>query len=255
MYVAGRLSRVTSDPAVLVPLRAFRIAPRKPYLVVGTDEVGVRLPGWFGGTPWRVPLALVGVADLTAVVSGPPEGAPLAEPVVVPFLYTTNAVPAPNLALVFREPVPAPRFRYLVRQQAHADVPKRGARGGRPAGRYVDGLLLRAVDPAVAVETLVAAGAERVADPDAWLAARRELVTDPAERAGLVAAGARFRRVGRVGAGIGCAGVAIAISGLWLGDAWGRAGTVAALCGFGLHQAAGYAAMRHWIRHRGVRRS
>ena len=53
-------------------------------------------------------------------------------------------------------------------------------------GCLADGVLLRVADSAAAVSWLQSAGAERVDDPDRWLADHRALITDPRERRAVV---------------------------------------------------------------------
>lgn len=178
-----------------IPLRAYWFVPRKPWLAVDGTDLVVRVPGWWGGRTWRAPLAGGAVADLDMVVDpGEVEPGYYEEPVVTPYLATTSMVSTPNVAVVFRDPVPVPHLRLLAWDQRRAEIPKRPARGDRPAGRYVDGVMVRAAEPHAAVEALVAAGAERTTDPDGWLRDRRAAVTDPALVAELDRAGRSVTR-------------------------------------------------------------
>jgi hypothetical protein len=233
----------------VIPLQAYRVAPRKPWVRVAGDAVTFRLPGWFGGRTFAVPLADVGVVDLDLVQDAPAADVVYAEPVVVPYVYTTGPMTAPNLRLVFRRPVALPPFRFVVRQMGAEPAPKRAARGDRPAGRYVDGLLLRAADPRAAVAQLAAAGAERVTDVDGWLAAHRPLVTDPERVAGLAAVQRRFARAGRAGTALASAGLAGAVAGgvTHHDGVVGVAGAVL-VAGLATHQAAARLAERRWFR-------
>lgn len=167
-------------PAARVPLRSYRFAPRKAWLAVDGADVVVRVPGWWGGKTWRAPLAGSAVADLDLVdAAGGIVAGYFEEPVFTPYVHSTNQLTDPNVGLVFATPVPVPNLRLLVRDGLGDEIPKRPATGERPAGRYVDGIMVRAVDPRAAVEALVAAGAERTADPDGWLRARRAAVNEP----------------------------------------------------------------------------
>ena len=216
---------------VVIPLRSYRLA-RRAWLRVSGDRLYVRAPGWWGGREWSVSLSLV------AVVEGEPAQETLyAEPIVTPYVYTTSMLAPPNLVLVFSEPLPVPDLRRLVRGQLSAEFPQRPLRDGRPAGRYTDGLLFRAVDPAMAVESLVAAGAARVGDPDDWLRRGREVVTDPAAIETDDRVDRAARRAGRACAGIGAAGVALVVANDRIGDWAGATGTVLAAGAFVVHQA------------------
>jgi hypothetical protein len=58
-----------------------------------------------------------------------------------------------------------------------------GYRSSRSAdGARVDGVLLRAADTASAMNVLRRAGVTVTADPEGWLAAHREVITDPVAR-------------------------------------------------------------------------
>ena len=241
----------------VIPLRAYRIAPRKPWLRIDGDLVVVRAPAWFGGKTFAAPIASTGVVDLDLVQESPEvDDVVFEEPVVTPYLYTSGPMTQPNMGLVFAEPVLLAPFRWIVRSQSSEIAPKRSARGGRPAGHYVDGLLLRAVDPKAAVEALVAAGAEPVVAPDAWLAARRARVEDPGVVAEMAAKERRFTRAGRIGAVLFFGGLASAFAlDTWVSEDAAVPAFVAALVGAVLHQGTAFLSERAWFRPRvGVRR-
>jgi len=165
----------------LIPLKAYRIAPRKPWVAVVDGLVTFRLPGFLGKRTFSTPIGNVGAVDPRLLgESAVAEDVVYEMPIVVPYAYTTSATTAPNVGVVFREPVAVPTP-LLLRQRVDELAPKRGATADLPAGRYVDGLLLRAVDPDTAIETLAVAGAERVVDPDAFFAAHRAIESDPRE--------------------------------------------------------------------------
>lgn len=91
-----------------------------------------------------------------------------------------------------------PRLRFVASAASNVDLPF-GYRSSRSKeGAKVDGALLRAVDPAAALERLREAGAEVTTDPTLWLAEHRTLVTDPAQREALVAQDARFARLSAI---------------------------------------------------------
>ena len=236
----------------VIPLKSYRIAPRKPWLRIDVDAVVMRMPSWFGGRTFSVPLASTGVVDLDLVQESPEvEGTVYAEPVVIPYVYTTGPATLPNLGLVFAEPVPLPKLRWLVASQVSGDVPKRSARDGRPAGRYVDGLLLRAVDPQTAIELLAASGAERVTAPEAWLDARRARIEDPEVVAEMEAKDRRFTWTGRIGATLFFGGLASAFAlDAWVSEDAAVPAFVVAGAGAVLHQGAAYLSERAWFRPR-----
>ena len=164
----------------VVPLKSYRLTWRKPWLAVEGGVVTFRLPGFFGGKTFSTPVSNVGVVDprLLGEEPGTAEDVVFEVPVVVPYAYTTSAMTVPNVGLTFREPVRLP-MPLLLRSRVDALAPKRGAVGGLPPGRYVDGLMLRAVDPDAAIAALAGAGAERVLEPEAWFVAHRAHETDP----------------------------------------------------------------------------
>ncbi|HEX8004465.1 MAG TPA: hypothetical protein VF519_17390 [Mycobacteriales bacterium] len=237
----------------VIPLKVYRIVPRKPWIAVDGGVVTFAFPAWFGSRTFSTPVANVGVVDLELVEEMPAaEETWFAEPLNVPYVYTTGPGTLPNLGLAFREPVAVPAFRLLVRQQSSEVAPKRSARGGRPAGRYLDGLTVRAVDPRTAVEALAAAGAERVTDPDAWYLAHRERLTDPAAIDAARTSERRFalaERGGWVLMGLGAVG--LAAGGLGHVDAAGLAGGVLLGAGLLLQSGSEWLAERRAFRSRG----
>ena len=227
-----------------IPLRAFPLVPRKPELRAEGGVLTFRLPGWFGSTTFSTPLSNVAVAALDAAEDMGPDVV-LAEPLVIPYVYTSSATKPPNIGLAFAEPVALPAFRLLVRQQANELAPKRPAREGRPAGRYVDGMVLRAVDPAAAVAALAEAGAVPVSNPTAWLVERRELVTDPVLAADIERREERSVRWENALFAVGAAGFATLVAGgAWLGDGVMAAGGVTMLAALGAQQVLAWRAER-----------
>lgn len=237
----------------VIPLKAYRVAPRKPWLAIEGGEVRLKVPAWFGGATFATPVSNVGVVDPALAQPSPEvDDVVFEEPLVLPYLYTTGPATAPNVGLVFAEPVRTPGLRWLVLSQLSEDLPKRPERDGRPAGRYVDGVMLRAEDPAAAVEALAAAGAERVTAPDAWLAARRRQVTDPDVIADREAAGRRFTWTARSGLALFAGGIGAAIA----SERWGSptvsdVALAVGLAGGAVHQVATYLDNRFWFRPRG----
>ncbi|MFP5308230.1 MAG: hypothetical protein ACLGIR_01460 [Actinomycetes bacterium] len=187
-----------------VPLRSYRLAPRRSRIELDGATAHLRLPGWFGRRVWSVPIRTAAVIDLTDDA----DGSVLSDEVVfarrlrIPYLWTTGPATAPTIALLFAEPQRIPPLRWMLAFASGVDLPV-GIRASRSAaGATLDGVLLRAVDPEAAVASLVAGGAERVTEAGgvAWLAARRQLRTDPAEVAALEEAVAALEGRGRIAA-------------------------------------------------------
>jgi hypothetical protein len=138
----------------------------------------LRLPGIFGGRKvWKL-----NVADVAVVDTEPPSSDDTGddwvfeEPVIIPFAATTSQNVNPNLELLFKTPQRIPSLRMFGAQTIELFYfESRSA-----AGVQIDGLDLRAEDAVAAVETLAAAGVERVDRTGAWLRRHRRVTQDPA---------------------------------------------------------------------------
>jgi hypothetical protein len=144
-------------------------------------SVDIEVPRWLGTAGMQVKVEEVGVADLSAVGWGT-RGDVFRNPLALPYLATRSRYDQPNLVLLFRTP-----------QRLPAGASGRiGSRQG-----LVDGLTLRAADPAGAAAALTEGGAIGVGDPSLFLRQHREVVDDPAERAALLhgdSSGSRLRQ-------------------------------------------------------------
>jgi hypothetical protein len=169
---------VLSGPsASRIVLRYYRLFARTPYIEVAAGVASFRVPSVFGGRRWwHVPISEIGVVDNSLSVHDPGEpGWVFVDTIALPFLATTSSSSAPNLRLLFRHPQRIPPVRLL--SAFNTSLPYRRSRSA--AGFAVDGVLLRAQDPAAAVTIFANAGAERVAAAPAFLARYRQTTTDP----------------------------------------------------------------------------
>ena len=142
--------------------------------------VKLRVPGVFGKAPWQIPIAQVGVcnmANLDLLASDDGESPVFEDEIRIPYLETSPIPAPPSLCLLFRSRLRVPA---LPRFGMSEQLPRRASRSTE--GVWLDGVCLRAQDPVAALIALQGAGAERVTDPEAWLVARRAVVTDPVER-------------------------------------------------------------------------
>lgn len=191
------------DDDRLVRLKTYRLAPRKARLDCVGGELVLRLPTYFGRRAWRVPMTEVNVVDLSSpqtVVQRTEDV--YAEPVSVPYLFTTGPNTRPTTMLLFTTPQRVPPLRLVTAIAPNTPLPF-GYRASRSAtGARLDGVLLRAVDPADAAARLVMAGARRVDDPIGWLRAHREVVADPAKAAAIASSTKRAGTLGKVAAAL-----------------------------------------------------
>jgi hypothetical protein len=161
-----------------VPLRHYRLFSRQPYIELDGPVMRLRLPGIFGGrNVWNL-----NIADVAVVATEPSSSDDTGddwvfeEPVNIPFAATTSPNVNPNLELLFKKPQRIPSLRVSGAQSI--GLPYLQSRSS--AGVHIDGLDLRAEDPVAAVETLAAAGMERVDRTSAWLRRHRHVTQDPA---------------------------------------------------------------------------
>ena len=164
--------------SVRVPLRHYRFFSRQPYIELDGSVIRLRLPGIFGGrSVWNLNAADVAVVD-TEPSSSDDTGDDwvFENPVMIPFAVTTSQNVNPNLELLFKTPQRIPSLRVFGAQTIELSY----FQSRSAAGIQIDGLDLRAEDPVAAVETLAAAGVERVDRTGAWLRRHRRITQDPA---------------------------------------------------------------------------
>jgi len=163
-----------------LPIGAIKLAGavgRPSYLLPDGDMLRVCIPRALGSKLWSLPIADVGVVNLANVDEPAPdqnETAMLRAPLEVPYVATRSEIAAPNVALLFRTALRVPQ---LPRFGFGEPLPRRASRSRE--GLWLDGLQVEAVRPVEAVIALVAAGAERVLEPEEWLVASRSVVRDP----------------------------------------------------------------------------
>jgi hypothetical protein len=160
-----------------VVLRHYRLFARSPYLDVSSTHVVLHLPSFFGGKlNMVVPIRQIAVVDPN-MTADPTEKPPVVfvSGLRLPYLATTTSNMPANVMLLFATPQRIPPLRW-----GGAMTSGLGRRASRsPQGVLVDGVALRAVRAQAAIDAVGGAGAERVADGDAWLRAHRETTRDP----------------------------------------------------------------------------
>lgn len=160
--------------SIRVQLRQVRFVTRQPYMELDGSSVRLRIPSIFGEV-WNLNAAdVVVVADQSANRDDSGDDWVFEAPVNIPYAATTHLAFKPNLMLLFKTPQRIPSLRFFGAQTIGLSQPdSRSA-----AGIHIDGLELRARDPHDAVETLAAAGLERVDRPNAWLRDHRRVTQD-----------------------------------------------------------------------------
>ena len=166
-----------------IPLKAFRLAPRKPFIDVLPGQLSLFLPSFFGRHRLTVPIAETALTPLDEESEEAWEEIDdtyFKEPLVIADLPTAAAFVDGDLLLTFRRPVRVPALRWIMAMANNVDLPfgwfsTRSAEGAR-----VDGVRLRALDLDDAVQRLARAGVTVVQNPGPWLAALRRVETDPA---------------------------------------------------------------------------
>lgn len=208
----GDLAPDEPIPHTTFPLRTYRLAPRKAHIAVGPGEVSLFVPGFFGRRRWTLRPTDVAAVDLTAIETE--DGVIVPEGVVAPYLPTTSPMTDPTLMLLFKTPQRVPPIRLSIAFAPNVDVPFGYLRSRSEEGEYADGVLLRAPNAAQAVRTLVAAGADSVIQPAAWISARRPRLGDSTLKEGI----RRTRWLRRVGNALMVAGWAGAVFGEGIAD-------------------------------------
>jgi hypothetical protein len=223
---------VGGPSATRIVLRYYRLFARTPYIDIAAGSANFRMPSVFGGRRWwSVPMSEIGVVDSSLAVQGADKdlGWVFADPILTPYLATTSSSSPPNLALAFRHPQRIPPVRRL--SAYNLGLPYRRSRS--VDGVALDGVMLRAQDPAAAIATLSNAGAERVGPVLPWLARYRETTTDPAalHETAVIAKRRRFTRM-LVWVALPCIGIArvgMNDSHVWWPYALGGAGILVGL--------------------------
>ena len=96
-------------PVIRVPLRTYRIAPRKAAIEIDGARVSLYLPVYFGRRRWELNASDLAVMDRTRLAatsefeqddSDPYAGVVLRRGITIPYLPTTGPAAEPNLALL-----------------------------------------------------------------------------------------------------------------------------------------------------------
>jgi hypothetical protein len=190
--------------SIRVQLRQVRFVTRQPYMELDGSSVRLRIPSIFGEV-WNLNAADVVVADQSTNRDDSGDDWVFEAPVNIPYAATTHPAFKPNLMLLFKTPQRIPSLRFFGAQTIGLSQPdSRSA-----AGIHIDGLELRARDPHDAVETLAAAGLERVDRPNAWLRDHRRVTQDPSLMHLARTTGRRRQRGAVSGSQVGADGMAV----------------------------------------------
>ena len=168
----------------LVPLRTWRLSPRKARLELSPGQLSVYLPAYFGGHRLVVPTIDVVFADLDADDDELPDDPPehdvwFEEPLRVADFPTASTLVEGSLVLAFVRPVRVPPLRWVMAMSDNVDLPFGYFSSRRGEGAHVDAVRLRPADREAAAGALRLAGVRQVDDPLSWLSEHRALETDP----------------------------------------------------------------------------
>lgn len=179
-----------------IRLRAYRLSPRKPIILLKGDSISLLLPNYFGNQEWSIPVSELAVAE----VSGEPEldtSSTRSLP-KIPFLPTTSAITSPNLMLLFRQPQRIPRLRWFWALGDQVGLPFTYRESRSSEGAFLDGVLLRAEEAHAASMALVSQGASPVDDPTSWLLQHRETFSSSLEREEVLSQRRRAARLAKL---------------------------------------------------------
>jgi hypothetical protein len=181
----GVIRVVISDGQQRLARMATRIPLRSPFyrrpssIEARDGAVALHLLEYYGrGRPFRIPIANMAVVGLKASTPLPLEDW-FAAGVRIIYLPTLGQIGRANLLLLFEHPERVPPVGW----RGFFGLPLPRKEVNAPSGLWVDGVALQARRPTEAVAALASAGVEEVVDPETWMAARREVLTDPAKQA------------------------------------------------------------------------
>lgn len=182
-----------------IPLKTYRISPRKARIEFEGGAAELFLPTYFGRSRLCVPLNGLAVCDLTSpfLVDSPADDV-FHQPIVLPYLFTTGPATVPTLLLLFADPQRVPPLRGTAAWAPNLDLPFGWKSSRSPEGAFVDGVLLRASHPAEASRRLAEAGATEVHDPAQWMREHRDRIVDPFEVEQVIAEETREVRLANV---------------------------------------------------------
>ena len=165
-----------------VPLRDYVYRPRKARIELAAYQAHIKLPFYFGGYEWSIPVRSIAVVDLT--VPGSPRATDQLEGEfhgrTVTYLFTTARARTATTLLLFAEPQRVPPLRLGPALDPNVRLPFGYLSSRRGDGAWVDGVLLRVDRPQEAADRLVAAGALRGIYRDGgWRVDRGEALLRP----------------------------------------------------------------------------
>lgn len=210
IYGAVRISARAPAPvdvgASRVPLRAFRLNPRKAHMDVLPGQINLFLPAYFGRR--LVELPTVGAAfaiddkhtqsDDDVGLLTDDEDVFFEKPIVVPYFPTASVVRGPNAMIMLPRPARMPSLRRAMMFNQNVSLPFGYRQSRSDEGVWLDGVELAVADPTAARSALLQAGLVEEKFPTKYFAAHRELEHDPGEIASIQGDVASARRFGRV---------------------------------------------------------
>jgi hypothetical protein len=193
-----------------IPLKTWRLSPRKARIDVLPDELSVYLPAFFGPTPLSLPRKGTVVEYLDH--AGPDVEGPdvwFKDPVRSAYFPTGSVMVDPDLVLALTTPAKVPPLRRTMAMSNNVDLPFTRAETTSAEGVTIDAVALRVADLAQARHELAAAGIAETSDSAAWMVAHRELETDPDVVAELKEDEAVFDKANRIGMWLTVPGVVL----------------------------------------------
>ncbi len=193
-------SAVSTAEGLVLPLDAWRFAPRKAAAEIVGTELRLFLPAYFGSHRMVAALGEVGVHVFgpAAPAEAPESEVWFADGLGILNLRTKWSAAEPDLMLLFDPPVRVPPIRWLLLLGNPLPIGWGASRSQR--GEWADGVLVCCADPTALAESLTAAGVQRVDRATEWFAERRATVDDPQDVAVLRRTEERERSAGRVSA-------------------------------------------------------
>jgi len=187
-----------------LPLRRYRLNPRRPRLVLEEGYLTVAMSNWFGRRTWQVPYDDLAFVDVTGEPPTSTDGVVLEEPLRIPYLFSTGPITRPTTVLLFRTRQTMPPLRTVVAIAPNTDVagPIESRRGVQ-----LDGIAIRLDHPVRGHAELVAHGIEQVHDDTGFWQDHRATLQDPGEIEDLLSDERRTSRRLMIGWGMFAAGL------------------------------------------------
>lgn len=165
----------------VIPLKAFRLSPRKARIDVLPDGLSIYLPTYFGAHRLVVPRR----GTVATFLDGPETESSIADDVFykdevrVAYFPTASQVKDGNLLLSCVEPVRVPPLRAFIAWFGQVDLPFTRRETRSEEDVRLDAVSVRVASPSQARQVLSRAGVPETADPDRWMVEHREIETDP----------------------------------------------------------------------------